>query len=91
MTRSRPFLLACVLAGPASVLAMEAGWVVTEVGRQPWIVQGVLRTEDAVTDAPGLGWLLALSVALYAVLLGGCWAVLRVLARKPLEGAADGA
>ncbi len=35
-------------------IATEAGWVVTEVGRQPWIVQGVLRTADAVTPMPGL-------------------------------------
>lgn len=35
-------------------LATEAGWVVTEVGRQPWIVQGVLRTAEAVTPMPGL-------------------------------------
>ena len=35
-------------------LAIEAGWTVTEVGRQPWIIHGVLRTADAVTPMPGL-------------------------------------
>ncbi|NUO64988.1 MAG: cytochrome ubiquinol oxidase subunit I [Gemmatimonadaceae bacterium] len=50
-----PWLLrALVVVAPFGVLATEAGWVVTEVGRQPWVVQGVLRTADAVTPMPGL-------------------------------------
>jgi cytochrome d ubiquinol oxidase subunit I len=48
------FLRALVVAAPAGMLAIEAGWVVTEVGRQPWIIHGVLRTADAVTPMPGL-------------------------------------
>jgi cytochrome d ubiquinol oxidase subunit I len=51
----RPLLWALVAAGPASVIAMEAGWFVTEFGRQPWIVYGILRTTDAATTAPALG------------------------------------
>jgi len=47
-------LLAIVLGTPMGFIATEAGWTVTEVGRQPWIVQGVLRTADAVTPMPGL-------------------------------------
>ncbi|AHG88105.1 cytochrome bd ubiquinol oxidase subunit I [Gemmatirosa kalamazoonensis] len=47
-------LLALGITAPAGFVAIEAGWVVTEVGRQPWIVQGVLRTADAVTPMPGL-------------------------------------
>ena len=39
---------------PLSMLAMEAGWITTEVGRQPWVVYGVLRTSEAVTHAPGI-------------------------------------
>ncbi|MFP5354947.1 MAG: cytochrome ubiquinol oxidase subunit I [Gemmatimonadota bacterium] len=51
----QPRLLgAIVLAAPMGFIATEAGWVVTEVGRQPWVVQGVLRTADAVTPMPGL-------------------------------------
>ncbi len=51
----QPTLLgAIVLAAPMGFIATEAGWVVTEVGRQPWVVQGVLRTADAVTPMPGL-------------------------------------
>ena len=48
------FLRALALAAPMGFIAIEAGWTVTEVGRQPWIVYGVLRTADAVTPMPGL-------------------------------------
>ena len=48
------FLRALSLAAPMGFIAIEAGWTVTEVGRQPWIVYGVLRTADAVTPMPGL-------------------------------------
>jgi cytochrome d ubiquinol oxidase subunit I len=51
---NRLLLGAIVLALPMGFLATEAGWTVTEVGRQPWIIQGVLRTADAVTPMPGL-------------------------------------
>ncbi len=43
-----------ILMGPSGILAMEAGWIVTEVGRQPWVIYGILRTKDAVTPMPGL-------------------------------------
>ena len=48
------FLRAVALSGIASVVALECGWIVTEVGRQPWIVYNVMRTEDAVTKASGI-------------------------------------
>ena len=55
LPRSRWFLRAVGRSpGPAAVLALECGWVVTEVGRQPWIVYHVMRTRDAVSDASGL-------------------------------------
>ena len=50
----RPLLRALAVATPMGFIAIEAGWTVTEVGRQPWIIQGVLRTADAVTPMPGL-------------------------------------
>ncbi|HEY2379003.1 MAG TPA: cytochrome ubiquinol oxidase subunit I [Gemmatimonadaceae bacterium] len=50
----RWLLLALVIVAPFGFLATEAGWFVTEVGRQPWIVYGVLKTSDAVTPMPGL-------------------------------------
>jgi cytochrome d ubiquinol oxidase subunit I len=51
---SRALLRATAIGGPMGFLAIEAGWTVTEVGRQPWIVYEVLRTADAVTPMPGL-------------------------------------
>lgn len=84
---SRRFLGAAILAGPAAVLALEAGWVVTEVGRQPWIVQGVLRTRDAATAADGIGFGFLVVIAIYAGLTGAVVHVLDVLARRP-EGEA---
>src|SRR4029077_15106794 len=48
------FYRALVLAGPLAVVALIAGWVVTEVGRQPWVVYRVMRTADAVTGAGGI-------------------------------------
>jgi cytochrome d ubiquinol oxidase subunit I len=65
---SRWFWRAAVVAGLAAVLAMELGWVTTEVGRQPWVVQGFLRTADAVTEATGVIWSLLAVTALYLVL-----------------------
>jgi len=47
-------LLALAVATPMGFVATEAGWMVTELGRQPWVIQGVLRTADAVTPMPGL-------------------------------------
>ncbi len=64
------FYRLAALAGAGSYVAVEAGWVATEVGRQPWIVTGVMRVADAVTDAPAaFVWTsLATLVVLYAVI-----------------------
>ncbi len=62
------FLWAAVLAGPLGLVAVEAGWVVTEVGRQPWIIQGVMRTREAITPMPNLSISLLVSVLVYAFL-----------------------
>lgn len=64
----KPFLRAVALATPLGFIAVEAGWTVTEVGRQPWIIYGVMRTRDAVTPMPGLIWPLLGSIAVYAIL-----------------------
>jgi cytochrome d ubiquinol oxidase subunit I len=65
---SRRLLRTLVLATPLGFIAVEAGWVVTEVGRQPWIIQGVMRTREAVTPMPGLVVPFAAFTALYVVL-----------------------
>jgi cytochrome d ubiquinol oxidase subunit I len=62
------FMRAMVAAAPLGLIAVEAGWVVTEVGRQPWIIYGVMRTADAVTPMPGLTVTFALYTALYIFL-----------------------
>jgi len=54
LASDRPLLRALVVVAPLGFLATEAGWVVTEVGRQPWVVQGFMRTAHAVTPMPGL-------------------------------------
>jgi cytochrome d ubiquinol oxidase subunit I len=54
VTAHRGLLRALVIVAPFGFLATEAGWIVTEVGRQPWIAQGLMRTSDAVTPMPGL-------------------------------------
>jgi cytochrome d ubiquinol oxidase subunit I len=65
---SRRFLGALVVSGPLGLIALEAGWTVTEVGRQPWIVVGIMRVRDAVTPMPGLAISLAAVCAIYALL-----------------------
>lgn len=77
------FLRAAVLAGPASFVAIETGWIVTEVGRQPWIVQGVMRTADAVTTRPGIGLQLVVTIGVYVLLAFACTKLLLQLARSP--------
>jgi cytochrome d ubiquinol oxidase subunit I len=78
-----------VVAGPLAVLALEAGWVATEVGRQPWTVFGVLRTNAAASDNPHLWWSLAGATALYAGLTIGAYVVLRSMARRWRAGEED--
>jgi len=54
LAHNRWLLRAIALATPLGFVAVEAGWMVTELGRQPWVIYGVLRTRDAVTPMPGL-------------------------------------
>jgi cytochrome d ubiquinol oxidase subunit I len=86
---SRGFYRLAVLAGPASVLSLETGWVVTEVGRQPWIVQGHLFTAGAVNPAAGLRYGFYGLIPVYVLLTLGVVYVLRRLARSPLESGRD--
>jgi cytochrome d ubiquinol oxidase subunit I len=68
ITANRHLLSALVLVTPFGFIATEAGWTVTEVGRQPWVVQGILRTADAVTPMPGLVFPFLIFTALYVAL-----------------------
>jgi len=82
LPRSRWFYRAVVAAGPLSLVALIAGWVTTEVGRQPWVVYQVMRTEQAVTAADGLEVGYAALVAVYLALGAGVFWMLRRLARQ---------
>ena len=81
----RWFLRAAAVAGPAAFIALEAGWVVTEVGRQPWIVYGQMRTAEAVTTRGGIVWWLVATVGTYVLLGTACAWLLIQLARKPRD------
>lgn len=79
---SHRWLRGLVVAGPAAVIALEAGWVTTEVGRQPWIVHDVLRVADAATTAGWVPWSLTLVAAIYAAMTVLGVRALRSMARR---------
>jgi cytochrome d ubiquinol oxidase subunit I len=62
------FLDLFIVATPFGFIAIEAGWTVTEVGRQPWIIQGIMRTSEAVTPMPGILYTFYLFTAVYFTL-----------------------
>ena len=80
--RGKWFLRAAACSGVAAVVAMEAGWVVTEVGRQPWIVYGYLKVENAATTNTGVWVLFTGVVVLYTALAVTTVLVLRVMSRR---------
>ena len=85
LPKSAWFYRAVVTAGPLSVVALISGWVVTEVGRQPWVVYRVMPTAAAVTGAHGIPVGYGVLAASYAVVAVGLAWALRRLARVPLE------
>jgi cytochrome bd ubiquinol oxidase subunit I len=87
MPRSRPFLWVASAAGVLAVIAMEAGWVVSEVGRQPWIVYELTKVQDAATANTGV-WITTVVIALlYAGLGVTTILVLRGMSRRAREAA----
>jgi cytochrome d ubiquinol oxidase subunit I len=85
------FYRAVILAGPAALVALIAGWITTEVGRQPWVVYNVMRTSQAVTGASGLpvGYA-TLAITYLGVACAVVW-ILRRLARAPMPATASSA
>jgi cytochrome d ubiquinol oxidase subunit I len=84
--RTRVFLRFVLCMGPAGLVALLAGWFTTEIGRQPWIVHGLMRTADAVSPvgAAQLGFSLVLFVVVYFVVFGaGTTYLLRLIAKGP--------
>jgi cytochrome bd ubiquinol oxidase subunit I len=81
------FHRAVIAAGPLSVVALIAGWVTTEVGRQPWVVYEVMRTEEAVTGAGGIPVGFAALSIVYIALGAIAYVMLRRLGRQPFHAA----
>jgi cytochrome d ubiquinol oxidase subunit I len=84
------FLRIVAVTGAASILALWCGWIVTEVGRQPWIVYQYMHTSEAVTDADGIWFSFGLVLALYAALGTIAVLVLRSMSRRWREQGAEG-
>ena len=80
LSASRWFHRGALVAGFAAPIALEAGWIVTEVGRQPWIVWRVMRVSEAVTTAPHIRLGLYFLLVVYALLT---WGTIFVLRRLP--------
>jgi cytochrome d ubiquinol oxidase subunit I len=81
---SRWFLRSVVAVSPLGFIAIEAGWTVTEVGRQPWIIQGVMRTAQAVTPMPGLKIPFVTFTLVYIFLAAVVvWLLIRQVAESP--------
>jgi cytochrome d ubiquinol oxidase subunit I len=78
------FYRAVALAGPLSLIALIAGWVTTEVGRQPWVAYEVMLTRQAVTGASGVPVGYGTLVAVYLLLAIGVAWILRRLGRAPM-------
>jgi cytochrome d ubiquinol oxidase subunit I len=85
---SRLFLRSLVVASPLGFIAIEAGWMVTELGRQPWIIQGFMRTSEAVTPSTDLVWSFAAVTLIYTLLTVVVTNLMRrmVLATRRLKG-----
>jgi len=81
----RTLLWALAVAGPVGFVGLEAGWFVTEAGRQPWIIHGVMRTRDAVTPEAGVAPLFFAFSALYFLLAVTVVVLLRQLAARPID------
>lgn len=64
----KAYWLLFIILAPMGFIAIEAGWIVTEVGRQPWIIHGIMRTEDAVTPMPGMKYSFFFYLFLYTIL-----------------------
>lgn len=83
---------AALILAPSGFLAVIAGWITTEVGRQPYVIFGLLRTADAVSplDAPAVGASLLAFVVVYFTVFGvGTWYILRLMKAAPITGEKD--
>lgn len=86
---NRWFLRVSVLTGPLAIVAVESGWIATEVGRQPWTVWQVLRTVDAASQSSGLWWSYITVLVAYVGMTVGAVVVLRSMAQRWRSGDVD--
>jgi cytochrome bd quinol oxidase subunit 1 apoprotein (EC 1.10.3.-) len=87
--QSRPFLWFCLLMGPSGLIAILAGWITTEMGRQPWVVYGVQRTIDAVSAHGNLHMSISLMafIVVYCSVFGvGYHYMMRLIKQGPVTG-----
>ena len=89
LPKTKLFWIAAAGAGVASILAMEAGWVVTEVGRQPWIVFDYMKVEEAATENEGVWITFLVIAAIYLVVAVTLVLILRLMARRFRAGESD--
>ena len=87
--QSRLFLRAAALSTVLGFIALEAGWMVTELGRQPWVIQGVMKTSDAVTPMPGLVVPFVLFTIIYVVLAAVVIGLIRRTVRETVPKRSD--
>ena len=86
MVTTKWFRWLIVLGGPLSIIAIEAGWWMAEVGRQPWVLRGIMRTQDAATTSNHVDTMLILFALLYLILGVGSVVVLtRMFRKNPVE------
>jgi cytochrome d ubiquinol oxidase subunit I len=83
------FLRIVAVTGAGAILALWCGWIVTEVGRQPWIVQGYMRTSEAVTEADGIWFSFGLVLLLYAAIGTTAIVILRKMSRRWRENGTE--
>jgi cytochrome d ubiquinol oxidase subunit I len=83
---NRWFLRATAVSGVVAIVSLESGWVVTEVGRQPWTVVGLLLTRDAVQERGNIWPLFAGALVIYAGVTVGAWYALRAMRRRWAQG-----
>jgi cytochrome bd ubiquinol oxidase subunit I len=90
LTGNRLFMKAVVLVAPLGFVALEAGWMVTELGRQPWIIYHLLRTKDAVTPMPNLSITFSVMTLIYLILgIVVAWLLSKHVIGLPVKQARD--